>query len=229
MAVVPVYIARRNLISLFHPSGTAPAERFPWRVSVTHAPPSPARKSGKAFVRTGSDAIAARDGASAAATSEAGCGGGAVCGGVGAPSAKETGRLELNNRHPVITGGTGIGKAIAAVKPRVRSRTTSPALAPASSFEVKDDIQRMVDQIKSRNRNNGGGRQANGGSWTRKRFSLFIFAERRRGIDLVLRQILSVMPYDRKYRGHCTKCTCEHRGRGICRWNFPSPNTVEVP
>lgn len=48
-----------------------------------------------------------------------------------------------------------------------KSRTTASTIAPALSG-TEDDIQEMVDTIKSMNPNNGGGRQAKGGPWIRE-------------------------------------------------------------
>ena len=50
---------------------------------------------------------------------------------------------------------------------RSQSHTTASAVAP-TSLGMEDDIQEMVDAIKSRNLNNGGGRQAKGGPWIRE-------------------------------------------------------------
>lgn len=61
----------------------------------------------------------------------------------------------------------GAGTKKTAKKSRSQSRATTSAIAP-TSLGTKDDIQQMVDTIKSRNLNNGGGRQAKGGPWIRE-------------------------------------------------------------
>lgn len=132
------------------------------------APPPNANTARKSKISR-PDTVAADDSASFAAPTSLGNDTGAVCGGVGVTSAKYTGRAVRRKQRTGVADGVGIGKAVAPVKPRLRSRTTSCAMAPGSSLGVKADIQGMVDQIKSRNRNNGGGRQAKGGRWTRKR------------------------------------------------------------
>lgn len=71
-------------------------------------------------------------------------------------------------------GGTSTRRKTAVVKKRSRARATTSsnvsrarAKAPVP-LRTEDDIQGMVDKIKSRNPNNGGGRQAKGGPWMRK-------------------------------------------------------------
>lgn len=65
-----------------------------------------------------------------------------------------------------------------------QSRTTASTIAP-TPLGMEDDIQEMVDTIKSRNPNNGGGRQAKGGPWTREYNVCRCFPDRRRGKELV--------------------------------------------
>lgn len=98
--------------------------------------------------------------------------------------------VRRGKRCPVDVGGGGGGGAGTNMKkvipakeePRSPAATTaitgtatgtagpsSSSSSPRSSLKTEDDdVQRMVDRIKSRNQNNGGGRQAKGGRWTRE-------------------------------------------------------------
>ncbi len=173
------------------------------RTSVCRIESPSNASTGRKSKASGPNAIAAGDGTSSATPTSLGRGAGAVWGGVGATSAKNTGRAVG------VAGGIGIGKAVAAVKPRLRSRTTSCAMAPATSLGVEEDIQGMVDKIKSRNRNNGGGRQAKGGRWTRRRCCLLFF--RREDEYAIFVTLCTKRHTADNARGQHAKCVCGHR------------------
>ncbi|CAM9475504.1 unnamed protein product, partial [Ectocarpus sp. 13 AM-2016] len=69
-------------------------------------------------------------------------------------------------------GRDGLGVMSSTAKLKPRPRITSTATKPRdvatakASLRTEADIQGVVDEIKSRNQNNGGGRQAKGGRWT---------------------------------------------------------------
>ncbi|CAM9514174.1 unnamed protein product, partial [Ectocarpus sp. 8 AP-2014] len=69
-------------------------------------------------------------------------------------------------------GRDGLGVLSGTAKLKPRPRITSTATKPCdvatakASLRTEADIQGVVDEIKSRNPNNGGGRQAKGGRWT---------------------------------------------------------------
>lgn len=62
-------------------------------------------------------------------------------------------------------GGAGAGIKKTTRKARPQSGTTVSTIVP-TALGTEDEIQGMVDTIKSRNPNHGGGRQAKGGPWT---------------------------------------------------------------
>lgn len=100
-----------------------------------------------------------------------GSGGGA---GVAAGGAAGGGGDARSKKRSASTGrdrdGLGVMSGTAKLKPR--PRITSAATKPRdvatanASLGTEADIQGVVDKIKSRNPNNGGGRQAKGGRWT---------------------------------------------------------------
>ena len=132
-------------------------------------------RTNKASKKTIPGSAVGSDDADSAASVSLGGIGGVICGGGVAADETRGGRTVRSKQRTTVTSGVGSGKTATAVKPRLQSRANSSAMGSASSLRVEDDVQGMVDKIKSRNRNHGGGRQAKGGHWTCKRFCVLIF------------------------------------------------------
>lgn len=129
----------------------------------------------------GESSAVVRDHAGSAAMGNLESAGGTLLGGVDR-SATSMGACPMRRKGRILgaRGGGGGGVKKIVKTSRSKSGSAASAIAPAL-LGVKNDIQEMVDTIKSRNPNNGGGRQAKGGPWTREHMIVCCLFPERKG------------------------------------------------